>query len=381
MNTDERPSAMQRKAGAGRPPPEIGAPTAARILRTAIMQAGEDVAGLSIVAGQPDEMRTTLTPIVEGIGEHALMALIEGPEGRYGLILVDPDTLAALIEIQTTGRVVPRPATARPPTRTDAIMCADFIDRVLELLEDRTAEAEIDIAPALGGFRYALALSEARAIPMTLDDVPYRRFHVSLDLGRGAKQGTLDVILPFNAAPSGAAAATNADPAGFTQALAEVVGEAEVLLRGTLHRLQMPLAEVAGLSVGSVIPIPREALGQVAIEDIDGRTVKHGRLGMSGGHRAIRIGAVAEAEPQMDAPARPAKPAALPPDDPMPDLPGLPDSGDVPDLGDVADLGALGEAGDLPDLPVLPDLPDLPDLADLPELPDLSNSDNPLDLS
>lgn len=355
---------MQRKAGAGRPPPEIGAPTAARILRTAIMQAGEDVAALSIVAGQPAESRTTLDPLVEGIAENTLMALIEGPEGRYGLVLVDPDTLAALIEMQTTGRVVARPAVARPPTRTDAIMCADFIDRVLELLEARSQEADIDIAPALGGFRYALALSEARAIPMTLDDVPYRRFHIPLDLGRGAKQGTLDLILPFDAAPSAHVATATGDPAGFTEALAEAVSRTEAQLKGTLHRLDMVLSEVVALTVGSVIPIPREALGQVAIEDIEGHVVMHGRLGMAGGHRAIRIGMVEADEQPPDVPLGAPAPVALPVTETLPDLPPVPDP-DLPDLAGLPDLGDLGGATDLPDLPDLGDLGDLPDLADL----------------
>jgi flagellar motor switch protein FliM len=369
---------MQRKAGAGRPPPEIGAPTAARILRTALMQAGEDVAALSIVAGKPDESRTTLDRVVEGIADTMLMALIEGPEGRYGLVLVDPETLAALIEMQTTGRVVARPAVARPPTRTDAIMCADFIDRVLELLEARSQEADIDIAPALGGFRYALALSESRAIPMTLDDVPYRRFHIPLDLGRGAKQGTLDLILPFDAAPSTHAAATTADPAVFTEALAEAVSRTEAHLRGTLYRQDMALSEVAALAVGSIIPIPREALGQVAIEDIEGHIVMHGRLGMSDGHRAIRIGPVDGGDVADDLAPGAVTPASLPAAaptldlapglDPSPEVSELPDMGDLPDLGDLGGGNASGDPGDLGALPELPDIGDFPDLPDLPDL-------------
>ncbi|MEC7762811.1 MAG: FliM/FliN family flagellar motor switch protein [Pseudomonadota bacterium] len=378
MSTDQSPSAMQRKAGAGRPPPEIGAPTAARILRTAIMQAGEDVAALTIVAGQPEEARTTLEPIVEGIAENVLMALIEGPEGRYGLVLVDPDTLAALIEMQTTGRVVARPAVARAPTRTDAIMCADFIDRVLELLETRAVEADIAIAPALAGFRYALALSEPRAIPMTLDDVPYRRFHIPLDLGRGAKQGTLDLILPFDAAPSAQVATATGDPAGFTEALAEAVSRTEAHLRGTLHRMDMTLSEVAALTVGSVIAIPREALGQVAIEDIEGRVVMNGRLGMAGGHRAIRVGTAETGGEAGEALQRAPSPAALPVAETLGDLPSAPEPvaelaeiGDLPALGDLGDLGGGDDLGDLGELPDLPDLGDLGDLPDLPDLADL----------
>lgn len=392
MTTNDAPSAMQRKAGAGRPPPEIGAPTAAKILRGAIMQAGDDVVGLTIVAGAPDVGRSTIEPVVEAIPDNALMALIEGPGGRFGLMVLDADAVAALIEVQTTGRVVPRAADPRAPTRTDAIMCADFIDRVLELLDERAQEAELDLAPALTGYRYAVALAEKRAVTMTMDDIPYRRFTATLDLAGGAKQGVLTLVLPFRAAPGAGAAGD--DPAAFSAALAEVVMETEAQVSATLHRFEMPLEAVAALTVGSLIPIPPEALGMVALEGVDGNEVMQGRLGMAGGQRAIRIGA---AEAAGAAPAFAAPPpdigmgvpevealdmGATPP--PQPDAAGLADLGDLGDMGDLADLGDLGGgANELPDLPDLPDIGDLPDLADLggspdlPDLPDLSEFSEP----
>ncbi|WP_292025366.1 FliM/FliN family flagellar motor C-terminal domain-containing protein [Maritimibacter sp. UBA3975] len=380
MSTDERPSAMQRKAGAGRPPPEIGTPTAAKLLRAAAMQAGEDVVALSIVAGQAEETRTTLAPLVEALDETTLLALVEGPEGRYGLVLLDPDTMGALIEMQTTGRVVPRAATPRAPTRTDAVMCADFIDRVLELLEQRAADADLALTPALSGYRYALALSEPRAIPLTLEDIPYRRFRLSLDLGRGAKQGVFDLILPHEAAPVAGRSGAG-DTAGFTEALGAVVAESAVCLTGTLHRVELTLSEVADFAVGSAIPIPREALGCVAIEDIDGRTVGHGRLGMANGNRAIRIGAAQKAD-GAEASSHTIEPSAsatlLEPDQ-LSDLNASPDAFPEPALadtygdGDFADLSGTAEPGDLTGLDELGALDDLIAADDLPDLADLSD--------
>lgn len=388
-------SAMRRKSGAGRPPPEIGAPTPARVLRNAVMQAGEDVAALVIVAGPPEEARITLEPMVEALGQYDLMAMVEGPEGRYGLATMDPGALSALIEIQTTGKVSTRVPDERLPTRTDAIMCADFIDRVFELLEEGAAEAELPLAHALTGYRYAFAFPEARAIPLTLENIAYRKFTVSLDLGRGAKKGNLVLYLPFDV--SAKRAVSSAEGGAFSADLSAHVMGAEAQLSATLHRVEMSLAQVMNLTEGSLIPIPREALGRIAVEDIEGGVVTYGRLGMSGGHRAVRLGAddLAEMGDDMGA-SLGAAPKALPGGDglggvtidasPAPDLGdmgGMGDLGDLGDLGDMAgdlaDLGDLGGGGDdLPDLASMGDTSDLPELADLGDLgggdlPDLAD--------
>lgn len=383
---DGSPSVMRRKAGAGRPLPEIGAPTATRILRSALMQAGEDVAALTIVAGQPEETRVTLDPMVEGIEAQALMCLLEGPQAAYGLAILDPQAMAALIEVQTTGRVRTRPADVRAPTRTDAIMCADFIDRTLELLEQGATDAELDLLPVLAGFRYALALPEPRAISLTLPDIPYRQFSVSLDLGRGAKQGKIDVVLPYDGPGRGRGGA-GLDPQVFTEALGDVVGTTTARLLGTLHRIELPLAEVAALEVGSLVPIPKEALSQVAIEDIDGRTIMRGRLGQQGGNRALRIGvpagagAVSIALEPRDMPAALAAPGGtIPLEDTLGGMPDLADAGHLGDTSDNMTMEDMGEPGPL-DLDLgahsdglealsdvtddVPDLDDLPDLASL----------------
>ncbi|WP_298492243.1 flagellar motor switch protein FliM [uncultured Maritimibacter sp.] len=372
MTTDERPSAIRRKAGAGRPPPEIGAPTAPKLLRASIMQAAEEVAALTLLAGQPQESRTTVEPMVDMVPDHGLMALVEGPGGRYGLVLLDAQLVAALIEVQTMGKVVPRPAEPRPPTRTDAIMCADFVDRVLEMLEARAAEVGLAVAPALTGYRYALALAETRAIPMTLEDIPYRRFEISLDIAGGAKQGVLQVILPFSPAPQPApdlAPGAAPEHSGFTRSLGEQVLGTEAELRGTLHRAQMTLAQALRLGAGSVLTLPAEALGQVAIEDIEGRIVARGRLGQAKGQRALRINARTRDEGPDFGDAAPQRAATVPAHH-VKDVAtsslaevGLPGSeanlgapGDHGDLGDLGYLGDFAGADDFPDLDALPDL-------------------------
>lgn len=348
MQEQNQPSAMRRKAGVGRPPPEIGQITPAKALRTAVTQAAEDVAALVATPGAVEEARVTLDAIGEGLPEHPLLALVEGPGGSFGLVVLDTQAVAALIEIQTTGRVVPRPAEARPPTRTDAIMCADFIDRMLELFEQRVSEAGLTIAPALTGYRYAMALAEPRAVPITLEDAAYRRLALSVEFDRGAKTAAIQIILPHDAPDHGARRAT--DGGAFSAALQAQVMAANAVLTATLARQRMTLAELAALTVGDVIALPVDALAQIALEDLTGRQVARGRLGQVSGHRALRL---------MSAPATAASPYG-----PRPPANALPASSAVPAL--TAPIEAEGPA---------------PNLAPEPEEPSPFAADFPTELS
>ena len=365
MSAENRPSAMRLKAGAGRPPPEIGHVTAGKALRAAVAQAAQDVAALVAIAGNVEESRITLEPFTQALPEHALLALVEGPDSRFGLFALDPQLVAALIEVQTTGRVVPRPAEPRPATRTDAIMCADFIDRVLELTEARVAEAGLEVAPALTGYRYAMPLSEPRAIAMTLDDMPYRLFRLSADLGHGAKSGSAMLLLPHE--PPGQGTHGGRDAAGFSSALEALVMDTRAELGGTLLRREMRLSEVMALTPGALIPVPRGALSRVLVEDVAGRVVAHGRLGQVNGHRAVRLmfGPIGEAD-ELEAcagvgarPAVTASPGRLPPPAAVPPPPTP--AGGLADLGDLGGAGGLGDLGDLGSF----DPGDLGDLGDL----------------
>lgn len=313
MSQDDRPSALRRKAGAGRAPPEFGQPSLDRVMRLALAQAAEGVAGLALVAGPLDDRRTTLADMVGKLSETTLMALLEGPDSRFGLAVLDSDLMAALIEVQTTGRVVPRPAEPRVPTRTDAVICADMIDRLLEILEDKSASARLPDGAGLSGYRFAMALAEPRTVSLTLADLPYRQLSVPVDLGGGAKSGRIDLMLPADT--PGAAQAAGRDT-GFSDAMAVQVMSSGATLAATLCRIEMTLAELTALAPGQVIAIPARALTEVAIEDLGGTMVGRGRLGQSGGNRAVRLTLDPGETKQLTPPAsqHPADPVPQPPD-------------------------------------------------------------------
>ncbi|MCK8462854.1 FliM/FliN family flagellar motor switch protein [Aliiroseovarius sp. S1339] len=289
MADPEKISAIRQKAGARRLPPEIAPVTAAGALGTALARAGEATAGLVITASDVAEDRTVLSALEGQISDHDLLALVEGPDSRFGMLVADPNLIAALIEMQTVGRVLPAPAQPRPATRTDATMCADFFDRVLEVLEAELTAAHPPVAPLISGYCFAVRLEDYRAASMVLPDIPYRRFQTTLDLGEGGKQGALSLLLPF--AATGRNGQTTATPAtaGGSDTPGIVLG-ARAELHAVLHRVSMSLDEVTALAPGMTVIVPREALSTVALEDMKGQVLSTCRLGQAKGQRALRIG-------------------------------------------------------------------------------------------
>lgn len=359
MSGDQSLGAIKRKAGAGRPPPEIGRASSASVLRAAIAQAAEDSAGMVAAALSVGESRATLGAACADLPEKPLLALIAAPSDAAGLAVMDAGLLAALIEAQTTGRVSPYPAEPRPPTRTDRLFAAQFLDRLLELFEDLLAEVELPLAETVAGFRFQTCLADERAIEMTLDDIGYRQFALSLDLGQGAKQGALWLYFP--AVPH---AARGGEKGALWQSdFRKGVMQSRASFVAILGRICLPFDEVAGLRAGSHVLIDRAQLQQVSIEDMNGKRVAAGSLGQVDGFRAIRIrmngdgnaDGVPEAVSLAVARNPEAGPNKAPIAEPEP-LPALADLPDLPALEDFPELAALDQVEEfapLPDLPAL----------------------------
>ncbi|WP_371168129.1 FliM/FliN family flagellar motor switch protein [Aliiroseovarius sp. 2305UL8-7] len=298
MADTEKISAMRQKAGLRVPAPEIAPVTATSALGNSVVRAGEDIGGLVLAAETITQQRCVRGALRELLPERGLLALVEGPESRFGLIAVDHELVAALIEIQTIGRLLDAVAVERSATKTDATMCADFIDRVLECLEGALAEAGLPEVSAISGYRFAVRLDDLRAAHMALDDIPYRCFQTSFKLGDGSRSGGFTMLLPFDTEPAHdtqekAIAATG-------QSAPEVVLTSATELHAVLHQTRMSLADVTGLEEGMIVTLPRAALGAVSLVDLSGRTVARCRLGRAQGNRALRIGQHQAALPIAD---------------------------------------------------------------------------------
>ena len=183
--------------GAGKAPqlPQTAPVTPARATATAIGRAADRLYGLGV---RPVEVRPgalTLAELPELLPDPALLAVLQGPGDAVGVMALCPQTVTALIEIQTLGRVTGRPLARRRLTRSDATLCADFIDTFLSELaqEGRGVEGLEEFR----GFRYATHIDDARPLALMMEDRAYRSLGLKLLLGGSeAREGRLFLALP-----------------------------------------------------------------------------------------------------------------------------------------------------------------------------------------
>ena len=316
----------------GQAPPMIGG--AERALPLALARAARDGFGLALECVAVRPHRYSLAEVLELPPERALILLLEGPRGAVGLMILDADMLAGLIEAQTLGKVTAQPVLPRKPTRTDAAMMVDWVDNVLAGLEDQLLTEE-DLVWT-DGFRYSSHLDEPRPLALLLEDTSYKVLTGEADLA-ATRRGQLVLALPADGhgrRPQRMAAPVVHDPqdgARFTTSLGEQVLEAEVVVQGVLTRLSLPLSQLLGLKVGDLLPLSHAALDRIELTGLDGRSRGQGKLGQSRGMRAIRLtqcgegpGRIPQAAPEtatapVPTPA-PAATAVARPEMPLPPL-------------------------------------------------------------
>lgn len=295
MTTETVTSAMRRKAGAGRPEPELSRMTTERAWKVAVPRAVEKVLGVPAFAASAEESRAVRDDLSSLVSEHSLIALLEGFDDRLALAIVEPSLLSGVIEAAMTGRVSNRPGDPREPTRTDALIAADFLDELLDVFE--TGLEEMQEPPNVAGYRYAGPVHDARAVELMMPDGAYLVFRVQVDLGGGARQGDVVVLFP-EVLPH---EVVGSDVPDFHQTFVDNVLGSHADLDAVLHRLRMPLQRVSSLAVGDVLRIPLAALGTIQVEAPGGREIAGARLGQQGGFRAIRLTHLASE--QTDGPA------------------------------------------------------------------------------
>ncbi|WP_149586978.1 FliM/FliN family flagellar motor switch protein [Tabrizicola flagellatus] len=301
---------IRRKIDRARPAVAEGAPGADRGWRLALARATRDAMGLDLDIRALTISRFSLAEILETVPDRALLALLDGPQGGLGVIMLSPMVTASLIEMQTLGRLSSQAPAPRRPSRIDAAMVAGVIDRALAGLDDTLAE-EADLSWA-GGFRYASWLEDARPLALMLEEETYRVLTAEVAMGPLGRQGQVILVLPDlgrGHRPVQPADDREAAAPQFTQELATQVLQADCRLDAVLGRLRLPLHRIMALAVGETLVLPSAALDAVSLETLEGRRVAGARLGQHRGMRALKLNET-QAVPQVPRPA-PA-PAASP---------------------------------------------------------------------
>jgi len=317
---------IRRKIDQARVPFVDGAPGADRGWRLALARAARDAMALDLEVRRLTVTRASLTEVIDTAPDRVLVALLDGPEGGLGVMLLSPEVTAALIEMQTLGRLAPQPPAPRKPTRIDAAMVAGVIDRALAGLDDALAE-EADLSWA-GGFRYASFLDEVRPLTLLLEEEVYRVLRADVSLRARAAAATTDgrdtaasrtgeVILVLPALGRGQRPDTVAETVEgvvpqFVQDLSAQVMQVDCRLEAVVGRLTLPLRQIMALMPGEVLHLPLAGVDSIILETPEGMPVASARLGQHRGMRAVKLADVGAARGAGNAATAAQRPVDLP---------------------------------------------------------------------
>lgn len=316
MATEQTTSAVQRKLAAASNGPQTGERTALRALRLAFARTAADVCDLPLGVIGATQRRATSEDVAEFIRADWLLLLLDGPVGatgpQTGALLLDPDSVASLIQHLTMGAVSGGRTEVRSFTGTDAAMIAPMVDGVLARAGDLVQV--VSDARCLVGYSFGARAEDARILSLALEADRFRIFELALDFSGGVRQGAACLILPEPPEPP--KPKTN-KPQG--PHLGAAVGEAHADITAIIYRLEMTLAELSAMAPGDVLPLLHGGFDKTELLTISGQSITTGQLGQSGGFRAIRLPGNAPIKPEepgvfetsMGLPAPDPKPAPI----------------------------------------------------------------------
>ncbi|WP_136644588.1 FliM/FliN family flagellar motor switch protein [Tabrizicola sp. YIM 78059] len=300
---------IRRKIDRARPSQADGAPGVDRCWRLALARAAREALGLDLGVDRLAITRAGLAEILDSAPDRALVALLDGPRGGLGALMLSPAVTAAFIEIQALGRLQSQPAPPRRPTRIDAAMVSGVIDKALAFLDEALAE-EADFVWA-GGFRYASWLEDVRPLALILEEEDYRVLTADVALG-GNRTGQAILILPAigrGDRPAWSSAEVEETAPQFTAALAAQVELADCRLDAVIGRARLTIGRIMALKPGDVLEMASATVDSISLETLDARGVARARLGQKRGMRAVKILSIG---PQTSRPAPSPEQSVLP---------------------------------------------------------------------
>ncbi|SEO15876.1 flagellar motor switch protein FliM [Salinihabitans flavidus] len=349
-------SVLRRKASEGRQDHLARAMTPRKALRLALARAADSLMGLAITARDVAQERMRQEDLIGLLDDAALLMLLDGPDGHGGMVQIDRPFMAALVEHQTIGRVLPMPGADRRPTRVDAALAAPLIDNMLERL-GKTLSDERE-ALWITGYRFGAMMEERRLIGLALAEPEFHVFSLHLEIGGGVKQGTMRIAFPHRK-PQPPVQDDTATP--DAPGLQSAVLHAPATLEAVLTRVTLPLSALQALKPGETLPIAADAPRNCALESLGTPLETPAVLGQMNGMRALRLQGGGGAAASLPPEAASAEPS----------IPELPELSDLPSqqTGETSSVTApVPGAEGLEDLDDLPDLSDFDGFSDLPDL-------------
>ncbi len=256
-----------------------------RALRLALEKTADEDLSLALTVSSSERTKADHAGLIALIPDAMMLILIDGPDGATGMVALDAAILASLIEVQTMGQVLSRPAPVRALTRTDAALATPLVDGVLTRVTGHLSDHP-DRHWACG-YRFGAMIEDRRSLGLALTAPDYHVFRLPLDIGPGIRMGEMVLALPVR--PDPAVVAGVAEQVDPSRQLQDRVLAAPARLDAILCRLHLPLSEIGALSVGDVLAVPQDAIREISIEVAGARRLATARLGKLDGLRALRL--------------------------------------------------------------------------------------------
>lgn len=287
MSGTDKQSILKRKASEGRSDFLARAMSPGRAVRLALERAAEKGLGLALEVHEVRHTDVAHQALAGHLSGEDLLAVLDGNDGEPAALSIDSQVLAGLVEHQTIGTVVSRPAKGRLPTRVDAALITPFLDDVLKrfatlLNEEKNRPAWLQV------YRFGAMAAGPRTLSLALTSHEYHLFDMDVSLQDGAKKGRISLAFPeCRIVPE--PDADQEDKASEPELFRQNVLMAPAALRAVLARIEMPINALQGLAVGQMVHVSAEALKDTILETAAGDEIARVQFGQVNGLRAVRL--------------------------------------------------------------------------------------------
>ncbi|WP_170604820.1 FliM/FliN family flagellar motor switch protein [Ruegeria arenilitoris] len=282
--TEKVNAALVRKLSTGQDNAARGNRSVLRALRLACAREAEDKFNLSLTVIGAKQATRMPSELCKSVQDDWLLLLVDSDNTGPAAFCLDPGCVSAILQKQTIGEVLANPPQSRVFTDTDAAMTSPLAEGVLRRAKE-LVDAPTDVS-SLSGLEFSARAKDLRSLTLALIDASYRVFDLTGELAGGARQGHVCVVLPETTVTEDAEAVESVDNGPN---LDQAAGVIRAELQSVICRMSLPLAELSNLQIGDVVPLNGVRLDHTEITTIDRTRIAVGRLGQSGGMRAIRI--------------------------------------------------------------------------------------------
>ncbi|WP_090197038.1 FliM/FliN family flagellar motor C-terminal domain-containing protein [Yoonia tamlensis] len=330
MSDSTHSSILRRMTGQNEQAKGHSPVTSSRAVRLALTKAANDTVGLELTVGGVADHIVPLDEMLAALDDGLLLVGLTRDAQLVGLAALDMELRAAIVEMQTMGRLSTQKSDGRAPTGTDKILCDPMLAAFLGALPPALA------GTSFGGWvddiKTQDQIDSKRWAGLNLRDCPYRLLRMTVDLGVADREAQIVIALPVITV---AQEPEVTPPAciNWSSAFQASIAAAPACLDAHLHRFKMAIGAAQSLAVGQVVPLPGCTVGSVRLRAPDGKIIAHAKLGQVGGMRALRIEKQITPElSELDG-APMAPPPALGLDHMLGDAESYPEASEATDLG------------------------------------------------